>query len=292
MFDDRPPYERKAGVDTSKTYTGETDPAHYIQHLLSFLECPPFMRRALFPMHPNLRASGLFPSMDMPHHPHVREWLPWREGVTVDPAEVAGDDQEAKDNAGSNPKTKKGTGKEEGGTWVEIGMREQVRLADEIPPRTRLTLHFPHHMDTSTCTAVDPAAPRTQDGYYWGYTVRRADSLSAVFTEAPFGDGYDVSIGTSERGLPLSSAFGGAKKASKEGALKFQHLLVVFGGKRGLEYAAMNDPELKDLGVQQGRTKELFDHWINVLPNQGSRTIRTDEAVFIALAGLRGYWEK
>jgi predicted SPOUT superfamily RNA methylase MTH1 len=53
----------------------------------------------------------------------------------------------------------------------------------------------------------------------------------------------------------------------------------------------MNDEELSKMDIQGSKTKELFDHWINVLPNQGSRTIRTDEAVFIALTSLRGIWD-
>lgn len=34
--------------------------------------------------------------------------------------------------------------------------------------------------------AVSPSIPRTEAGYYWGYCVRFAHSLGAVFTEAPF----------------------------------------------------------------------------------------------------------
>ena len=73
-------------------------------------------------------------------------------------------------------------------------------------------------------------------------------------------------------------------------AVDFRHLLIVFGGPRGLEYAAMNDRKLGEMGIGGPKTRELFDHWVNVLPNQGSRTIRTDEAVFIALTELRRLW--
>lgn len=41
------------------------------------------MRKALFPLHDNLARAGRLPSLDMPHHPHVDEWLPYREGFTV-----------------------------------------------------------------------------------------------------------------------------------------------------------------------------------------------------------------
>lgn len=167
---------------------------------------------------------------------------------------------------------------------VEVGMRKPVTVPDEIPPNTRVTLQFPEQSLNNPET-VHPQAPRTEAGYYWGYTVRNASSLSAVFTESQFEDGYDLSIGTSERGTPASKAFPPYKKP------KFNHLLIVLGGPRGLEYAAMNDQELGGMGISGGRTKELFDHWVNVLPNQGSRTIRTDEAVFIALTGLRRIWD-
>lgn len=169
-------------------------------------------------------------------------------------------------------------------TLVEVGLRKQVTIADDIPPSTRVTLQFPHE-SLEGAEPVHPQTPRTEAGYYWGYTVRNASSLSAVFTESAFEDGYDISVGTSERGTPASKAFPSFKKP------KFNHLLIVFGGPRGLEYASMNDPELGGMGVSGGRTKELFDHWINVLPNQGSRTIRTDEAVYVALTSLRRLWD-
>lgn len=169
-------------------------------------------------------------------------------------------------------------------TLVDIGMKDPVSVSDPIPPKTRVTLHVPDGAG-GNAEPVHPTAPRTDGGYYWGYNVRKCSSLSNVFTESPYEGGYDVSIGTSERGLSLSKAFPVSKKVD------FNHLLVVFGGPRGLEFAAMNDPELSEMNIAGGRTKELFDHWVNVLPNQGSRTIRTDEVVFIALTGLRRLWD-
>jgi predicted SPOUT superfamily RNA methylase MTH1 len=82
VFDDRPVESRTQDVDEDG-YTGDTDPCHFMTHILSYLETPPFMRKALFPLHPNLRAQGLLPSLDMPHHPHKDEWLPYREGISI-----------------------------------------------------------------------------------------------------------------------------------------------------------------------------------------------------------------
>ncbi|KAJ4311609.1 hypothetical protein N0V84_010357 [Fusarium piperis] len=260
VFDDSPLSTRPRHTDPNG-YTGDTDPCHFLTHILSFLEAPPFMRKTLFPLHPNLRLTALLPSLDMPHHPHPKEWIAYREGVTI---------------AGQ---TSTGSG-----TLVEVGLDQPVEIQEEIPPKTRITLKFPDD-ETQYPEPVHPAAPRTEGGYYWGYTVRKANSLSGVFTESPYENGYDLSIGTSERGVPASKAFPPTKRVN------FNHLLIVFGGPRGLEFASMNDEELSSMDIQGSKTKELFDHWVNVLPNQGSRTIRTDEAVFIALTALRGIWD-
>ncbi|KAF4954786.1 hypothetical protein FGADI_5084 [Fusarium gaditjirri] len=259
VFDDSPLSSRPRHTDTN-SYTGDTDPCHFLTHILTYLEAPPFMRKALFPLHPNLRAIAMLPTLDLPHHPNPKDWISYREGIVV-PGETS-------------------TGS---GSLVEVGLGEPVEVEAKIPPKTRITLKFSED-ETQYPEPVHPAAPRTEGGYYWGYNVRRASSLSNVFTESPYENGYDVSIGTSERGVPASKVFPPSKRVN------FNHLIIVFGGPRGLEFAAMNDQELSSMDIQGPRTKELFDHWVNVLPGQGCRNIRTDEAVFIALATLRGIW--
>lgn len=62
----------------------------------------------------------------------------------------------------------------------------------------------------------------------------------------------------------------------------------MFGGPRGIEYAAGNDAGLAGMGIRGAKTRELFDYYVNVLPNQGSRMIFTDEAIPIAMMALRG----
>ena len=51
-----------------------------------------------------------------------------------------------------------------------------------------------------TGSVVAPTTPKEKDGIYWGYAVRLANSFSAVFTESPYKSGYDLTLGTSERG--------------------------------------------------------------------------------------------
>lgn len=64
--------------------------------------------------------------------------------------------------------------------------------------------------------------------------------------------------------------------------LKYNHALIAFGGLQGLEEALENDNSLNT-----DNPSDLFDNYLNTLPGQGSRTIRTEEAIIVTLAALR-----
>ena len=59
-------------------------------------------------------------------------------------------------------------------------------------------------------------------------------------------------------------------------------MLVVFGGLHGLEASLDADPDL-----DADDPSLLFDHYLNSCPTQGSRTIRTEEAILITMSSLR-----
>lgn len=83
---------------------------------------------------------------------------------------------------------------------------------------------------------------------------------------------YDLTIGTSDKGSSIDEI--------KE--VSYKHVLIVFGGLYGLEQALESDEQLN-----VDEPSLLFDHYINSLPYQGSRTIRTEEAILVTLAALR-----
>lgn len=158
---------------------------------------------------------------------------------------------------------------------------------------------------------VSPREPVESRGIYWGYSVRLCPSLSQVLVDSPWksstseeeDSNYDLIIGTSERGTSLTEIISSTsqslsqdskskKKQSPSSSVdplpKFKHALIVFGGLSGLEIAVE-----KDQGIQLSAddAHELFDSWINVVEGQGSRTIRTEEALMITLARLKSTLE-
>lgn len=277
--------------DEKTGYTGYNDPNQFLYHVLGYLETPPHLRKHLFPIHANLRTAGSLPSLDMPHHLRREEWCQYREGVTLSP-----------EDAPVEPHPKRNGATSTATTYVEAGLSRPIKLADGIPPYTRVTLDlgvkdppsgFPYDLSTSSLAAeaVDPATPREETGYYWGYTTRAAASLSAVYSECPFEDGYSFSIGTSERGQSLSSFLSSQPEPQPDAPVdpRLKHVIIIFGGVAGLEVAVENDIILNGQGITRDRTSEVFDAWVNLVPGQGSRTIRAEEAVWLGLMGLRGF---
>jgi hypothetical protein len=236
----------------------------------------------------------------------LREWCQYREGVSVGPAgqqapegkkqkRIVFDEDGGSDDAGEEEKKKP--------TLIDAGF--PVLVPDDIPPNSRVTVRFetddaprgfPYMVEGAfdevtplPAAAVGAAAPREEGGYYWGYSVRRAASLSAVFTECPFEGGYDVSVGTSERGDAVGEALAAKRGGARGLPERVGRVVVAFGGLAGLEAAAQGDPELAERGIGRSNIRDLFDFYLDVCPGQGSRTIRTEEAVLITLAQLKGW---
>ncbi|KAL8884747.1 MAG: hypothetical protein Q9192_006775 [Flavoplaca navasiana] len=288
IFDDGQTRPRKDAEyhhhqNADDAFTGFSDPNYFLMHILSYLETPPFLRPLLFPLHPDLRSAGSLPSLDMPHHLKSHEWCQYREGITVEKPTEGGESKKP-------GKRKREAAQSHGTSLVDLGLPQYISVPAAIPKDTRVTVKLPKDPDISASgdgpvngLVVAPSAPREEAGYYWGYSVRAASSLSAVITECIFPGGYDLTVGTSERGVPVSDL---ARHTTVGGQVpQFNHMLVVFGGIAGLEIAVEADSELQRMGVKE--PKELFDYWVNLCPGQGSRTIRTDEAVWLGLMGLR-----
>ncbi|KAL4216558.1 putative methyltransferase C9orf114 [Mactra antiquata] len=225
-----------------------------LARILQYLECPQYLRKSFFPQHKDLKYAGILNPLDSPHHMRASEKSLYREGVVV----------------------KKHT-KEGKGSYVDVGITKEIQIDKHLLPGVRVTVK----MDLETLDikktkgkVVPPSEPTTHTGVYWGYTVRLASSLGAVFTECPYKELYDVTIGTSERGDSVDDFV----LENKD----FKHVLIVFGGVNGLETSLEADEKL-----DVDDPSLLFQHYLNTCPGQGSRTIRTEEAILITMSALR-----
>ncbi|XP_048587034.1 putative methyltransferase C9orf114 isoform X4 [Nematostella vectensis] len=254
--------ESRKSLDKSKdgvsNFHSKADANLQLARILQYLECPQYLRKAFFPRHKDLQYAGLLNPLDCPHHMRIDDDMPYREGVVLD----------------------RPVG-QSGGSLVNAGMRKEVKIDKCIKPGIRVTVKLKPTSKSDPKVffgnVVSPSAPRADAGLYWGYSVRLAPSFSDVFTESPYPQGYDVMIGTSERGAPVDCLE----------LQPFSHMLIVFGGLKGLEASLESDESL-----DVSDPSELFHHYLNTCPGQGSRTIRTEEAILISMAALKPVIER
>ena len=206
------------------------DPHDFMARLLQYCECPQYMRRVFFPMHPDLQFAGLLAPVDAPHHVRAEDHCKFREGVVME---------------------KQGPG---GGSLVNCGIRGRpVEIQTKIQPGIRCTVK----LDTAIYKkpgqikgeVVAPSAPREEDGTDWGYQVRSASSLKEVLNNCPFEGGYDLKVGTSERGERNIDD-------SNFSIPSFKHAIIVFGGVAGIEESVDADESLRLPGSE---SRKLFD---------------------------------
>lgn len=222
---------------------------------LEYLETPQYLRKALFPVLPELQYTGLMNPLDAPHHLRQEEESPYREGVVID--------RPVKEGKGS---------------WVNIGLKKECQVDMRLATGTRITVklaeHSPKHY---TGTVVSSLEPKRVLGKYWGYTIRVAENLLDALNNCPYTkSGYDLVIGTSDKGQ------------SHEGLVfkelrTYSHALIMFGGLPGIEGLVEGDEALP---LDGAKSQKLFKYYVNTCPKQGCRTIRTEEAIYISLAVL------
>mmetsp|Transcript_30222 Transcript_30222/g.29114 ORF Transcript_30222/g.29114 Transcript_30222/m.29114 type:complete len:451 (-) Transcript_30222:220-1572(-) len=249
--------EKETSDDRKPGSKNSSDPHEFMTRVLQYCECPQYLRRYFFSMHPDLQFGGLLAPLDAPHHVRLWDKCKYREGIVLD---------------------RKG---KDGGSLVNCGIRDRpVEIDRVLDAGLRCTVM----LDIKVYDApgrqikgkvVSPTAPREDSGTYWGYTTRRASSINAIFDESPYG-AYDLKIGTSERGDVTVD--------DKNFRLpSFKHSLIVFGGVAGIEECVDAD---ESLSVAGDNSKSLFDIWMNICPYQASRTIRTEEAILITLSRM------
>ncbi|KAB2095269.1 hypothetical protein ES319_A01G024700v1 [Gossypium barbadense] len=194
--------------------------------------------------------EGMLPPLDAPHHLRKHEWAPYREGVTLE----------------EKPTSSMGT-------VVDVGLDKNVVVDQALEPGKRVTVAMGTNQNLDydlPRQVVSSSKPREDTGTYWGYKVRYASNISSVFSDCPYKGGYDHLIGTSEHGIVVNS--------SQLNLPAFRHLLIAFGGLLGLEKSVEEDNKLKGKNV-----RDIFNMYLNTCPHQGSRTIRTEEALLISL---------
>lgn len=158
------------------------------------------------------------------------------------------------------------------GSYVNVGLQRDVQVDRLLEEGVRVTVKMTERKEGENKlrgTVVSPQVPQLEHSLYWGYSVRVAKSFQEIFNGTYK---YDLTIGTSDSG-----------KSIYEAELKpFKHLLIVFSGAKSLESIMESEESMKESDLSK-----LFNLCLNTCPDQGSRTVRTEENLFITLSSIQ-----
>ena len=215
--------------------------------ILSYMETPQYLRKRLFKIKPELRYAGILPPLRTPHHPLAKRTKELKVGENREGAIIANTDS---------------------GSLVDIGVERPFLLPDkELPINARVTVCITK-LGKRPRVAL---ANREEIEAYWGYSV--------TASKVPFGElaksrAYDLVIATSKLGVPLMEVADELAERWK----KSSSILVAFGAPTQGLHEILTQENL--------RLDEVADFTVNTIPNQGTETVRTEEALYASLALL------
>jgi hypothetical protein len=221
--------------------------ADLIATILSYMETPQYLRKRLFKIKPELRYAGVLPPLRTPHHPLSDR----TEHLTI------GEYREGV--VASSFK---------GGSFVDIGVERPVLVPNAQPPiNTRVTVRITQ-LGKRPKAAL---ASRDEIKTYWGYRITVSDvPFGRLVKDRPF----DLVIATSRYGTPLMSVIDELVRRWK----RSRTVLVAFGAPAEGLYEIVAREHLK--------LDEVVHFTINTIPDQGTETVRTEEALYATLACL------
>ncbi len=215
--------------------------------LLNYLETPQYLRKSLFKLDPDLEYAGILPPLRTPHHPLSGKTKHLNVGEYREGVVMS--------------ETKEGL-------VVDIGVQQPALLRrKEFTIGDRLTLQVVNIGKQVEVQVVS----RNEVPQYWGYQIKVEERAFGQFVVE---DCFDLKIATARIGDNFMEV---ANKISRkwEGS---QRILVAFGApSRGL-HEIVQDESLN--------LSEIVDFTVNMVPNQGTVTVRTEEALFASLAIL------
>jgi hypothetical protein len=213
--------------------------------MLNYLETPQYLRKTLFKLDPDLQYAGILPPLRTPHHPVSGKIKHLKVGEYREGIILS----ERKD-----------------GLAVDIGIQQPALLRQrQYRVGERLTLQI---ISISDQIEVQPVS-RDDVPQYWGYTVR--------IEKRPFGqliqsNEFDLKIATARIGDTFADL---VIKIGERWNLSSNVLLAFGAPARGLHEIA-EDEHLK--------VDAISDFVVNTIPDQGTATVRAEEAILATLA--------
>ncbi|MCW4050384.1 MAG: RNA methyltransferase [Candidatus Bathyarchaeota archaeon] len=237
-------------VDEIIIYPHKLDESMLIKYILGYMDTPQYLRRHLIKKRPELQYVGMLPPLRTPHHPtETRASMLKLDEVRVGVVTNALD------------KT----------YMVDIGVDQLIEVKGK-PPQIGARV-------TVVVKELEPnlrgmPAKKSRLNQYWGYNLRGTRQRLSDLTHGPE---WDLTIGTSKIGAPFTHVREEIEAKWKTS----ERTLIVFGShKEGVH----------EIITREGKKAEdCFDYIVNTITEQGTETVRIEEAIHASLALLNTF---
>jgi predicted SPOUT superfamily RNA methylase MTH1 len=237
----------------------------FVSTVLEYAATPPYLRKEVFGKRDELEYAGVLPPLRAPS--------------------LTGSESEGSGSLRQGIVTEVGP---EGRVRVNCGLQHPISLV--VPPEMAVG---EGERVTVRISSRSPVRAKLVDEPTPGLSVTRADLPAALDR-----DDAGVRIATSRHGVEVTTQ----RLTTLVGRVERDGMTVAFGAPgRGLPEIldlptdplhhswpgedALGDEADAESNVEFGAPSR-FDLWVNVIPNQGSEVVRTEEAMFAALACL------
>lgn len=216
-----------------------------IATLLSYMETPQYLRKKLFKLDSKLKFAGILPPLQTLNHPSNSKSRSLKSGDYRDGVVVR---------------------KEKEGFLIDIGVEKLALLRETnwlVGDRvTTQIIKTDNRIEVQTVN-------RKEIPFYWGFSIfTEKHSFRNIILDKKF----DLIIATSKKGNSVMNKFSEISERWK----KANSIIVEFGApNRGLFEIA------QDEGIN---LRKHADFVLNTIPDQGTKTIRTEEALIATLS--------
>lgn len=239
------------------SYESQKKEMEFISLILRYLETPQYLRKYLFPLKEELKYAGILPPLATPQHKLEVKIKDLSDGAFREAVITEISTKKIMCDIGLKKKIK-----------ILIDKKNKLTIKNRVKRGQRITVKIKKERDE----VYAYPAKREDVPEYWGYNVNTIkESLKDYVKKQSEG----LWIGTSRLGDKISEKF---KELHRQLLLK-EKIFLVFGSPReGLKNI------LKRLNEDP---RNLFDFYINMILEQGTRTIRVEEALHSSLAIIR-----
>jgi len=224
-----------------------SDDLKLIKGILEYLDCPQYLRRIIFPKLKIFKYVGILPPLRTPHHPLEKK-------ITEIPSNSIREGVVLTSNHSSS--------------IIDIGLEKPIQInVPKLPVKKRIVLKLEKRGNSFSGYPL----PKEKIEEYWGFKVKIFEGPLKSLTKKY---SNHVIIATSRRGISIINKTPELIRKIKEK----NKILLLFGSpNRGL---------FDIFRVQQLTLEDWVDFIINFVPQQGTHTIRVEEALYATLAIL------